>query len=270
MAQRSWVLRPKPPTRTAVRRPPTYLPGAFEDPDEATVGAAALPPEARRLIEQAKRREGSSEPRKHHLVPSSYLGRWAESGKLRVTETASRYSYLSSPASAARETDFYRLQSPELDPASVPPLSFEVLLAESEGEAVSAIDQLVGGHRRQDDPKGMFMLAWFMALQMTRGRSFRARLQEQLRVMTIIQAPETEEQARRLLQDSEGAVSEESVASLLTSVELLKSGDLIVEHKQASMIQLAAEAAQRLLPQLLFRDWLVYRDVFRSSEEETG
>ena len=71
----------------------------FRAPDETSEEAVAA------LFESARNSEKSA-PRKHHLVPASYLRRWAVHDQIRVTETDSRHSYTPSPEKAARETDF--------------------------------------------------------------------------------------------------------------------------------------------------------------------
>ena len=69
--------------------------------------------ENRRLFDVARKNEGQSAPRKHHIVPSSYLDRWAENGHVRVTDINSGHTYVQSPAKAMRETDFYSLAEGE-------------------------------------------------------------------------------------------------------------------------------------------------------------
>lgn len=101
-----------------------------------------LPPEFVRLMEQARRNEYSG-PKKHHLVPSSYLRRWEVAGKLRVTDVEAKRSHTTAAAKAARETDFYRLEADGLDPELVPPLLFETLLSQVEGWGKRIIDELV-------------------------------------------------------------------------------------------------------------------------------
>ena len=53
---------------------------AFRQPDETLDEAVAA------MFERARRNENSA-PRKHHVVPASYLARWQRDGQIRVTET---------------------------------------------------------------------------------------------------------------------------------------------------------------------------------------
>src|SRR5687768_9881753 len=91
--------------------------------------------ELNRMLDRAHK----SVARKHHLVPEFYLSRWAAEGQLRVTEATSRHTYLTTPSKAAIETDFYRIDAEEVNPKEVPPLLFETLLSDIEGNAAEAI-----------------------------------------------------------------------------------------------------------------------------------
>jgi len=125
------------------------------------------------FLERARRNEVSA-PRKHHLVPASYLDRWAEDGRVRVTQVEDGTSYETSPGKAARITDFYRLEAEGLDPEQLPPLLFETLLSEVEAWAKTIIDQLVTQPRTLD-PDLVAKSAWFLAFQFTRGERVGAR-----------------------------------------------------------------------------------------------
>jgi hypothetical protein len=77
------------------------------------------------------------EPRRHHLVPRFYLERWAVNERVRVVDLIrSRNAYELSPAQAAVETDFYRLDEPDGDTS---PVHWEVWLSEVEEKAAATI-----------------------------------------------------------------------------------------------------------------------------------
>ncbi len=90
------------------------------------------------LVQQAISNEGAA-PRKHHLIPAFYLRCWEAEGLLRVTDVDQRHSYLTSAANAARETDFFSLESHDLDPNEVPPLLAETALSRLEADAAEAL-----------------------------------------------------------------------------------------------------------------------------------
>jgi hypothetical protein len=52
----------------------------------------------------------SSRQRKHHLIPASCLVRWEVAGKLRVTQTGSKHSYLLASEQAAQQTGASRAE----------------------------------------------------------------------------------------------------------------------------------------------------------------
>lgn len=130
----------------------------------------------RELLEEARRSgETRSAARRHHLVPVFYLTRWADSGKIRVTNIDEGKSWVTSPKKAASETDYYRIESPDLDPEEIPPLLFEVTLSKIEQWGADFIEAAVEdpvGTARDDEIRVLFSL--YMAFQFVRGRSYRA------------------------------------------------------------------------------------------------
>ena len=77
------------------------------------------------------------------------------------------------PKRAARETDFYSLESPDLDPYQVPPLLFETLLSKVEAWGKEFIDAAVAdpGFVIDDELRARF--SRYMGFQYVRGRSSR-------------------------------------------------------------------------------------------------
>lgn len=77
------------------------------------------------------------------------------------------------PKRAARETDFYSLESPELDPYQVPPLLFETLLSKVEAWGKEFIDAAVAdpGFVIDDELRARF--SRYMGFQYVRGCSAR-------------------------------------------------------------------------------------------------
>lgn len=112
-------------------------------------------------------REAAS--RKHHLVPSFYLRGWERAGLLRVTDLDDQRSFLTSASKAIRETDFYSLESEDLDPEEVPPLLAEDTLSTIESDAADSIRALLN-HSGAIPQHHRSSLAMLMAMQLTRGR----------------------------------------------------------------------------------------------------
>lgn len=217
-----------------------------------------ITPDVRRILDQAKALEANP-PRKHHLIPDSYLKRWAIDGQIRVTEATTRYSYKTSPANAGRETDFYRIEDPNLDPEVLPPLLFEHLLSKIEDRAIPGIDHLLAFGLEGLKPDDGVWLAIYMAFQFTRGRAFRA---EQLAFMQNffrVQHPATTDHARWLVEQAGELPTSERVAKALEGLRAIHDGSIVVSKGPAGMIGMGGEAAEVLVPQFLLRDWFVYR-----------
>lgn len=112
------------------------------------------------------------EPRKHHLVPSFYLERWAVGGHIQLTDLkAGRNTYEQVPSKAVRDSDFYRIDSQSVGGRS--PVEWESWLSSVEGRAALVFAQIdseglksmtLGQHRD---------LCYFLAVQITRSRSHR-------------------------------------------------------------------------------------------------
>jgi Protein of unknown function (DUF4238) len=127
------------------------------------------------LLESARKNEKSA-PRKHHLIPASYLARWASDGHIRVTDTGSRHTYRPSPEGAARGTAFYSLASDDLDRHEIPALLFETILSQVEGAAKTIIDLLLDRGPTALTVEDVLGFGQFLAFQVTRGRAFRHQL----------------------------------------------------------------------------------------------
>jgi len=212
------------------------------------------------LFEAARRNEKSA-PRKHHLIPASYLRRWAVDDLIRVTETDSHKTYLTSPEKAARETDFYRITADDLDPEEMPPLLFETMLSQVEGDAKRCIDLLLAGGPRALDMKDSIAFATFLAFQVTRGRAFRARLLDGMnRVLFLTFQNLTDAGIAQKVRERHGGEepSAEEVANVRSFIEDWRAGKWRVGPQQAAAIAQAGEDAQKMAFYFLGRPWKVY------------
>ena len=219
-----------------------------------------LPREAEGLLDEARRNEAGTPPRKHHLVPASYLRRWAEDGKIRVTEVDEQHTYVTAPKTAARQTDFYRLEHPQLDANKLPPLLFETILSKAEGNAHQVIDHLL----EQRDVTGLAPeqtaeFAWHLALSITRGRAFRAEQQEMLNDFYRLQYSKvTDEGIRARLKEHGIDPTPAEVATNREFLDDLQTGEVRVERPVASSIAMSAEMAGPLGERLFQRSWVVF------------
>lgn len=93
----------------------------------------------------------TSEPRKHHIVPSFYLAGFTATGqptdKLHVFDYTTAKRYRSTPRKVGRETDFYRVDEPDADPNHI-----EKLMAWHEAVVAPFVQAVASGsvtHKRQ-------------------------------------------------------------------------------------------------------------------------
>lgn len=218
------------------------------------------PPEFQALLDKARKAEGPSAPRKHHLVPASYLRRWADDKLIRVRDLERDRSYLAAPEQAARETDYYSMASPDIDPTEVPPLLFETLLGELEGRAVGTIDKLLIMQPWEIPSEEMAYFTWYLSFQVTRGHAYR----QQMTFITndyfrLLYSEITDEGLLKILRKNAAPATAEDVAAARRGVEDLLAGRLEIRQQDAALVGSSAESAGALGSALLSRDWQVYK-----------
>lgn len=223
-------------------------------------GALVEPPEFLALLERARRSDGPSAPRKHHLVPNSYLCRWAEDGLVRVTEVNTRKTYPSSPGKAARETDYHRIDSEEIDPEAVPPLLFETMLSLAEGQGKQAIDELLIKQPWEINPELLAWFTWYLGYQHTRGHTFRQEHRHAINnTFKLMWGGITDTGIRTHLKESGKAGTDEEVRQLRHAIDDLKNDRIVVSPQDAMTIGHAGELAEKAGAHLLAREWIVYQ-----------
>ncbi|MDA8075029.1 MAG: DUF4238 domain-containing protein [Actinomycetota bacterium] len=211
------------------------------------------------LYEAARKNEKSA-PRKHHLVPASYLARWATNDRIRMTFTADKKSVLTAPAKAARETDFYSLAGDGIDPDDVPPLLLETVLSHVEGEGKSLIDVLLREGPRGLGAEDAVHMATYLGFQMTRGRSFRlqaASLTNQALLLTVDGL--TDEGIERRFQAQGREATPAAMAETRQALDAWKTGDFKAQPERAELAGLSAKFAVDLGLWFLGRSWRIYR-----------
>jgi hypothetical protein len=112
---------------------------------------------------------GGQEPRKHHVVPRFYLDRWAENGRVTVTDLDAHKSHSVDPKNALIENDFYRVPAGTVA-GSDSPVVWEAWLSQVEGIAAGIFDKLDKSGSRSLDGNDLGHLAGFIAVQITRSR----------------------------------------------------------------------------------------------------
>lgn len=206
------------------------------------------------LIDEARR---NAQARKHHLVPSSYLKRWSVQGTVRVHQLDEAKTHLSQPRKAARETDYYRIESDDVDPNLVPPLLFETMLGRVEGPAVGAIDELIAMPERID-PQVRYDVSTFLAFQFTRGHRPRQRIQATANEVMKLQTEGLDDDGIRRMIESQGVVATpEAIRKGHDAISALHDGEIIVSPQAAQALAIAFSGAQMLGRLLFERAWVV-------------
>ena len=217
------------------------------------------PTEFLQLFEAARRNAAGTPPRKHHLVPASYLRRWADGGKVRVTVVDEQRSYLTAPERAARETDYYSLSHEAVDPEDLPPLLMETMLGKLEDTAATVTGIL---ETRQPDALTATQraeMAVHLAFQITRGHAFRAEQQHILNDYYRLQYEGyTDRDIRRHLEQVGASVDAESLEQSRKFLDDLVSGEIEVGQSRAQEVALAASAGEKLAEHLWGRTWVVF------------
>lgn len=210
------------------------------------------------VIQKAIKQEaGPSRQRKHHLVASSYLERWSDEGKIRVTEVDTRRTYVTSAGKAARETDYYRLESPDVDPNEVPPLVFETMLSVVEGYGKRAIDDLLVRPPSRIDPELMMGFVWYLAFQLTRGKAFRREQQHAAtELFRLTTSGTTDQQISTTLGRTPTPAELAGIRAFLDQVQ---AGTGVVYPQTAAIIGTSGAAASELCRHILFREWQIFR-----------
>ena len=213
-----------------------------------------IPDDVRKVLEEARR---NTQPRKHHIVPKSYLERWSVDGVVRVHLLDEGRSFLTKPAKAARETDYYSAASDDLDPEDVPPMIFETILSRVEGAAVAAIDGILELPSRVD-LQARVVLATFMAFQRARGHRQRLIIRATAHFTTKLMTQGwSEEQIRARLAEIQPDVTDADVGSTQKLLDELHRDEVQVMPQDAQAISMAFSAAELTGGLLFTRPWVI-------------
>jgi hypothetical protein len=176
------------------------------------------------------------------------LQRWEVADRIRVTDLQVGKSYLVKAEKASRETDFYRMESPNLDPSEIPPLWAETILGHIEGAAVGAIDAILSDRASSSVE---IDLAIFIAVQFTRGRAFRHSQETLLDESIKMRFPLDQRVAKHL------ATKQANEDEMFDFLKELHAGEIIVREQKAVLISRGLQIAMEVVPQLLARHWMV-------------
>jgi len=192
-------------------------------------------------------------------VPEFYLKHWADDGKIRVTDVDESRSWVTTPNNAAVETDYYRVESPDVDPEEVPPLLFETALSKIEQWGAEFINATVADPdiRVEDEERVLFSL--YMAMQYVRGRHFRAVARASATDQFKLKYGQiTEKGIRHVLQEKGLEVTEENVSRFRRFVDDLNSEDVTLGPTKATLLGTAGQMVSDVGFYLFERGWHTY------------
>jgi len=214
----------------------------------------------RGLIDEARRNgESRSAARRHHLVPEFYLKHWADDGKIRVTNVDESRSWVTTPNKAAFETDYYRVESPDIDPDEVPPLLFETALSKIEQWGAVFINAAVTNHDVGVDDEERVLFSLYMAMQYVRGRHFRAVARASATDYFKLKYGQiTEKGIQHVLRERGLKVNEANMSRFRRFVDSLNSEDLALSPTKASLLGLSGRMVSDIGSYLFERGWHIY------------
>jgi hypothetical protein len=213
------------------------------------------------LLEEARLSgESQSAQRRHHLVPAFYLRRWADEGKLRVTNVNARKSWITTPRRAATETDYYRIESPEIDPVEIPPLLFETALGKVEEWGADFIDAAIADrHAVLRDDEQRMLFSTYLAFQFVRGRNFREFYQAAMNDhFKLTYGGMTDAGIRRFLRDRGREPTEAAIAEMRAVLDQINSGAATVGPQKADVIGTSGQMVEEVAGRLFARQWRIY------------
>lgn len=213
-----------------------------------------IPKDVRKLLDEARK---NTQPRKHHIVPRSYLERWSVDGTVRVHLLDDGSSFITKPGKTARETDYYSAESEDLDPEVVSPMIFETILSRVEGPAVAVIDELLALPDRIS-PDARYVLSSFMAFQNARGHRQRLRIRATAHLATKLKTRGmSDEQIRARLAELQPEVTDSDVEKARQLLDELQRDEVVVEPQDVQTTSIAFSAAELTAGFLFTRPWVV-------------
>jgi hypothetical protein len=216
---------------------------------------------AARLEKFMEEARNDDKARKHHVVPNSYIGRWSPAGgKIQITDLILRKTRPVSPLQAARITDFYRVESPDLDRHEFPPALIEKLLGHIEGNAVPALEALIQkGVDGQTDME-RFEVARFMGFQYLRGQRSRNLVKTAAEsYVRLLHEDLSPDGIRELLSRNGKDPSPENVDAFTGYQALLKEKKITVSPQQAALVGMPLMFADQMAEILYDKTWVLFR-----------
>jgi hypothetical protein len=194
-----------------------------------------------------------SEPRRHHLVPKSYLRRFAdESDQIAVVRRDGSKRFVTSVEKAAAGTDFYAVETTDGRSQDV-----ERMFSRIEGAAHEAIERVLSG-AFPPTPDDRERIAWFVAVQFVRGRDMRQAHTAMIEYFTKLHVVNVSEaQVRAMLAKTGKTPTDEEVADLVGFAS--DPSAYSIEPSQNWLVSLMLRQPPKLMPMVAARQWQLAR-----------
>lgn len=194
----------------------------------------------------------SSAPKLHHYVPQGYLKNFStEKKKIKVIPLGkNRESYIANIRNVAAQNHFYTIEELE-DSAYI-----EKELSKIESKALVVLQNLLSGegmHRVQE----RWDLAYYFALQVTRGRDSRETLDyvSSSSYRLLLQTEGREKFVARIRKQVGDIISDAEIEGLWK--EIVESEGVIIQNHNAVQIQTMLESARTITAHLALRPWVI-------------
>ncbi|MGO4230962.1 DUF4238 domain-containing protein [Arthrobacter sp. YAF34] len=199
--------------------------------------------------------------RKHHVVPNSYIGRWSgPGGMIQITDMLLGQTRPVSPLNAARITDYYRVESPELDAHEFPPALVETLLGTIEGKAVPALDALIQKGADGLTDMERLHIAQFMGFQYVRGQRSRNLVKTAAEsYVRLLHEDLSPDGVRDLLARNGQEPSQEDLDAFATYQTMLREGKITVSPQPAALVGMPLGLAENVGQMLYEKTWALFR-----------
>jgi hypothetical protein len=172
-----------------------------------------------------------------------------------------RKTFPSSPGNAARITDFYQVDSPDLDPNEIPPALVENMLSIIEGSAVPALDNLLANGVNGLSGQDRGDIATFLGFQAARGQQTRNMIIGMAAEMSryMHSADMTLDGIKAQLESKGVPFSEEVLAEFREFHAGLKDGSIVLRPQQAELVGMPMSIAVENAEVLFKRHWVLFR-----------
>lgn len=202
-----------------------------------------------------------SEPRRHHIIPESFLARFTDTGekegRLFVTDRKQARRWPSKPKGAAHQRDYYFVDTPGVDPYAL-----EKAFGEIEGAVIHVIDKLVATGIMPDG-EAYKTLMYFISLMTVRTPNARQVAEQPMRnvlkdlLKKTMDAPEAQAEFEKLM--AKNGIKPDADGKYGEYEKLRTPEGCEVELLQGYHMAALAKMLEIILPLLSMRNWCIMK-----------